>query len=525
MKLLQIYIGNYHVLRDLRISFGPSQTEDTAEINNLSYALDFLVGINGSGKSTVLRVLAELFQALERDAPIFFPFELEYEIRQGGQRQRVWLSNRSSDETPGGFQVVSPPRISVNGEERSQFSQDLLPARIVAFTTGSEAEWESIDELTHFVESESAAIRNMGPRELAIRELPGRPGAFQTPDAERQGRFLFIRAQHLPLITLCGLLANMAENERPTERRLSKVLQEAKIGFFRGFSLKLRINQGIATAADKERVLLLSRYATRKLRLGADYLLIFDFTDREHSLSKQILAAFSGGLRLFEILARLAAPTDGGLPILRQVNLFLERSAWGLDNKRQSRSSSDGVNGNSPIHLLEWLSDGELSFLGRMCLFVLLGETEALILLDEPEIHFNDYWKREIVHLMDEVLGGYSSHLLVTSHSSITLTDVPREDVVILNRTADYTGNSFHPWVQTYAADPSDVMVHVFGTPQATGAQSIARIENAMRSSPDRDPADRRRELLQLLKQVSPGYWSYRIRRRLAQLERELQQR
>jgi predicted ATPase len=41
--------------------------------------------------------------------------------------------------------------------------------------------------------------------------------------------------------------------------------------------------------------------------------------------------------------------------------------------------------------MFDELSDGEQVFLGRMALFYLMqGRDDALILLDEPESHFND---------------------------------------------------------------------------------------------------------------------------------------
>jgi predicted ATP-binding protein involved in virulence len=142
-------------------------------------------------------------------------------------------------------------------------------------------------------------------------------------------------------------------------------------------------------------------------------------------------------------------------------------------------------------------------------------------LLDEPEVHFNDYWKRQIVYLLDAALTGRHSHVLITTHSSITLTDVPREDIVVLNRGPNFTSLASRPGMQTFAADPSDIMVHVFGAPVAAGAQSVARIEQALKETPDQDPEERRKELQKLVEIVGPGYWSYRIRRELLGMEPE----
>ena len=38
-----------------------------------------------------------------------------------------------------------------------------------------------------------------------------------------------------------------------------------------------------------------------------------------------------------------------------------------------------------------------------MALFVLFRADNLLIILDEPEVHFNDVWKREIVHMLDQI--------------------------------------------------------------------------------------------------------------------------
>ena len=280
----------------------------------------------------------------------------------------------------------------------------------------------------------------------------------------------------------------------------------------RGFSLKFRMNEGVTRPEDRDEVRQLADHdlATRALHLGSDYLLVFDLTNQEYVLPRRIVAKYSSGLQLFKRLVRLATPVGDEQPTLREVNIFFERP-----------TADPAANEAPPMHLLEWLSDGEQSFLGRMCLFSLLGTTETLVLLDEPEVHFNDYWKRQIVYFLDGVLEGRRSHALIATHSSIALTDVPRDDIIVLDRSANHTSQSFIPRIQTFATDPSDIMVHVFGTPQAVGAQSVARIERALSTSPARNPADRQQELEELLSIVGPGYWRYRIRRELPNLSHE----
>ena len=63
------------------------------------------------------------------------------------------------------------------------------------------------------------------------------------------------------------------------------------------------------------------------------------------------------------------------------------------------------------------LSDGEQMLLGRMSLMLLLsGRNGSLLLLDEPETHFNDSWKREIIDFVDDsILKTTAAHVIVAT--------------------------------------------------------------------------------------------------------------
>ena len=519
MKLKRLFLGDYRVLRDLNIRFGSPVDNSIAFTAFASYTLDFLVGVNGSGKSTVLRVLFDLMRKLERQAPIDYPFELEYELGKDDQKRKVIFSNRYEDPETEEMRFKKTPdiwEVDGNGQRQSvQLSLALLPEMVVTFTTGSENTLENWDDKQDIGSGNLEAIQNLPSIERAIRELPGKPTFLSIPDnspPEEESKFLFIKSQQMPLVILCGMLMDLAESTQ--SRRLIKVLKEAKIGTMAGFSLKFRKTQLTGETGYWDEVSGLAELATRAIRLGTDYLLVFDLTNPKIPIAQRIIEKFSSGLHLFKILARLAEVGDDGQSVLREVNIFLERSS---SSKHLEVDTEE-----PPLHLLEWLSDGERSFLGRMCLFTLLGSTEALILLDEPEVHFNDFWKRQIVQLLDETLKERHSHVLITTHSSITLTDVIRENIVVLDRNGHYTNNSFIPGLRTFAADPSDIMVHVFGAPYPAGASSVHRIEQELENEFNRSPSEQREVLEELLNNVvAQGYWSYLIRRELQAMEQE----
>jgi energy-coupling factor transporter ATP-binding protein EcfA2 len=518
MRLLELYLEDYRVLRQLALRFGElAQDEDT------TYTLSFLVGVNGSGKSTILRALVDILRRLEQKGPIPTQFRLEYVVGVGDERRHLVVENQPG---PDGKLALG---VSENGTPVA-FAAYHLPNRVVIFTTGNEQEWEELATTSSQVAEEQSIEPverlHLEPVQLAIQELPGKPiltleesREISEPaetEMQRDERFLLIRAEQIPLLVLCGLLADIAEEER----LLSDVLKETKIRFVRGFSLKFRMNKGTTLEKDREYVEQLKEVATQALRLGTDYLLLFDLmaqedTEQDRTNARNILRKVTGepgtvlesarGLHLFEQLARLASATKDAPPILREVNIFLERFP-----ERDLQTGE--ILERSPMLLFDWLSDGERSFLGRMCLFSLLGDTESLILLDEPEVHFNDYWKRQIVYLIDKVLQGRASHALLTTHSSITLTDVSSDHIVILDRSSIFTSDTIPPGIRTYAADPSDIIVSIFGAPQAAGAHSVNRIQEAFGI---RDEERRRAEMKRLLNVVGPGYWRYRLRREL----------
>ncbi len=161
------------------------------------------------------------------------------------------------------------------------------------------------------------------------------------------------------------------------------------------------------------------------------------------------------------------------------------------------------------ILLFDELSDGEQVYLGRMALFHLLaGEQDALLLLDEPEVHFNDKWKREIVDIIDEALRGRSNDVLIATHSSITLTDV-FNDEIILFRKRDGQAEPVEIRSTTFGADPSEVMIRLFGVPDSMGARALEWLDSQL----DRDwKPDDLAELEKLLKAVGPGFHRSELR-------------
>ena len=113
-----------------------------------------------------------------------------------------------------------------------------------------------------------------------------------------------------------------------------------------------------------------------------------------------------------DVFSRLRAWNRTGL--LEDVNLTVKR----LHRPESTDGEPDDI-----IVTYDQLSDGEQMLLGRMGLiFLLRGQDGSLLLLDEPETHFNDVWKREIVEMVDlGLLNSTDANVVVATHTSIAL--------------------------------------------------------------------------------------------------------
>jgi hypothetical protein len=338
---------------------------------------------------------------------------------------------------------------------------------------------------------------------------------------ESAGAVSLIPADTLPLVTLCGLLAEFNEakfNESGVPSKLEKIFAETRITQVCGFTLTFRLNQGVTSAPDRRRIEELGEIATRVVQTGSDRRLYFDLTADPQNITSQLFAKLGKAFDIYLFLRRLSSSLTAAERTFQGVDIFVRRGI--SEEEQQRRRKNDRAELPPSLQLLSQFSDGERSFLGRMSLFSMLRDQPSLVMLDEPEVHFNDYWKRQIVLYLHEALREQQSHALITTHSSITLTDVSKEDILVLYREHTHTEKSANPSINTLAADPSDIMVHVFQAPYATGQHAIDRVQMIERKINDQRtgrtlPANIENEANNLLNQLGPGYWRYQLRRAL----------
>ena len=153
------------------------------------------------------------------------------------------------------------------------------------------------------------------------------------------------------------------------------------------------------------------------------------------------------------------------------------------------------------VLLSDDLSDGEFAFISRMALIYLMNESECLFLLDEPEVHFNDDWKRNLVYSIEQALTTpekTDSEVILTTHASIVLTDAYPDEIILMT----YSGQQIPP--RTLGGEPGELLQSVLGAQQTVGKRAVSKIQKAL------DTEDQE-TLEEILKQVGPGYYRFTI--------------
>ncbi|KVT31230.1 AAA family ATPase [Burkholderia ubonensis] len=559
MRLRYLRLQNYPPIADVKICFASGSPLGR------QCAIRFVVGVNGSGKSNLLRALAEVFLALADGRRAPFPVQLVYELGQrdsstsrtlvldwfkGRQFASLWIGERyvipdnatveqfeqalicfstESSEIPPAFRPLVRQGEWPSGSVTPQVIA--LPSAVLAYTTGELRPWRSVwsrnQRAEGLIEGSDDAQDLERPagwtaaHESALQAARQPGGDFSrsiidsaSAEADSFRRPLLLDATLLKCALLAVTLqqtsietgdyhhrsdvdAAMAQLSGRDNNKGS--LQDLLIrgGWHHLVSVAFRSGlQSVQwdrklyeTAHDwwlcAGEVIAEPHPVERRRTLWFDLRGTFDAPGssfqsaaRDELLTctsqGEALLALLGGAKdasAFDLFERLLQLKQAGL--FDDVLLRLRRPPLLNDN---TELDADDVG----VLRYEELSDGEQMVLGRMALFHLLrGQQDALLLLDEPETHFNDKWKREIVDIIDDAIGHTTNDVLISTHSAIVLSDVFNNEIVMVEKTG--RGSSIRNVNEpTFATDPSALMMTVFGAEDSIGKRAQAFIEDKL---------------------------------------------
>ena len=509
MKLLKLHINSEYgsIKEGFKLQFrAPYEDQISDQIDWSDFHPFCFAGLNGSGKSNVLEALANIFYHIESCANVNQPenfqenfrpeickpnaFELEYYICQDKEYKienliKVCISKKEKSKKEDGLPVMTyqtfpfdkePIPVSVVAEKfatKPAPAKRYLPDLVIGYSSG-ENEILSIPflktRLLHFDEYRVALEKE---------------AKYDEPESS----LLYVDYE----MSQAVLLANLVFQKKQVLEPLHKELGIADIIRFR-MNLNLHAHENKEILEQYKDVLdAFKRCATtcyqEKNKLTLDFWI--------NSASKEAFRAnFSNNpfklFQAFQILYtlnyRTVKPeiksdvyqskgfyTDGKVPTpepQEKVFFFLDYYI-----KKKYPDSDEIV----PL-LMKNLSDGEQQFLHTLGICLMLKDKSALLLLDEPETHFNPDWRSKFIRTLKKSLDYSQSNnlktdILITSHSPFIISDCYPDKVIAFEKGKQPI-NARDMNFRTYGTSVDIIMENIFKKRNTIGDLSRKEIED-----------------------------------------------
>lgn len=482
MKLLNLHIKSGDlsggILEGFRITFHENELGE-GKITPVCF-----VGINGSGKSQLLQVIAEVFFYLDRCFRSFKPsrkptnllFEVEYLTWQEKEAKHVKVERLSEKGGP----VVSLMENGIpNRLEDPILIEKLLPSKIVGYTSG-ENETLSVPFLDTYQEYAEFVTQ------LA---LPTKETDYQqVPDT----RLLMIDYSS----NISILVANFLYREPGALEVFERVVKVFALQSFR------LIFQFRHKAAPSKRGVFLTEehrfYLERLKKCATCYdhdkstdtwtLDFFVNEETQDAFRHHFLSAFElySCFAKFELLNSLIIPEKH----LKQINKL--RKEQGMVVKPPTVYEENKIFRFQTVKLKTTLSkeaidyialsDGEHQFIQIFGTVLMIENDNVLFLLDEPESHFNPNWRIKFITLLESLALQRKQEFIITSHSPFLLSDIRRDHVFVFEKKFGKV-KAGHPDAETYGATFDSLLKEAFGVDPPVSGKSLKEIRGLQKST------------------------------------------
>jgi predicted ATPase len=509
-------VKKFYNLKDFEIRF-----DDAPSLYN-RISLRFFVGENGSGKSKALEALSFILAHLAINRCSGIEYDLEYE--HNGQQVRI--TTQDTDRLPQIHAAVfTRPSAQENWERVTGWGSsgaNFLPGYIVGYSTGptSGLPWTLVDSINRKVSEEygeayvTVLDENESEKEREERqsELAKWRDAFM-----ENSRTLYFGADDA-LLAVLPLLAHEGVSDEDLYKHLSRRR-------FLSEHLKLDLQEPLAafsllvSAAWSQK---LSPHSEKRFQRLLDVATVLTETDSpvftdidtggfERFSPKDFYAVFD----LDEVFRRKTITDIFRTPLAFFQDLLVWKRQGVIQQTRLILKKADV----DPLLPEYALSDGEYLYLGRYALLLMLREVpECLILLDEPETHFNDRWKMELVKdickLMDDMPEGASrsEHLceiVIATHSDLTLADADKRQVYVFE-----DGKVNRAPISPFAADRNEITQAFFNPDDNIESYADTYLDDIIARG-------NQEEIEQALRITGPGFARFQLRNALAELRGE----
>lgn len=528
MKLLSLQINSKFRNLDEGFKIQFHQQEKFDEM------LDFnpfcLVGLNGCGKSNILEALAQIFYHVELCVGKHLPMELKsrttFNPRQCAVNaftlRYLTLGSNSASVTPQQTILVtiykeakSSPVMTVvsNGSapmmkfdmgsiqiSQSTLIKSFLPQYVVAYSSG---------------ENETLSIPFIKSRFIHLFEFQENIVNDVVDYSSPENSLIYVDANMSQAILLCCFLF-----EEDTTLASLKNLEFTGIEKIKRFRMHLREQKfNIDNQYKYSYFQLFKRKKTTKdlfeVLKDISTLSWYDENDESYYFDFWINDAtkqafryyFHTAMECFQVFRLLYELNNYAVNSDKQKEIFSSKGVY-TDGKFGMLGADDDVfhfldfylekntNHNDACHkelLLKEFSDGEHQFIHTMAICLLLKDSNSLILLDEPETHFNPSWRSQFVTTVNETLHNACSSLglhdeqyvnfmkdiLITTHSPFIISDCRADNVIVVTKENGHAKaeKASDMGIKTYGASTSFIQAKIFDSTDTIGGKAYQEMK------------------------------------------------
>lgn len=465
----------------------------TFKPNSEGYSPICLVGLNGSGKSNFIELIADIFGYADRyfnpqyecAEDLTYDFEIEYQITGGSVLRTILLKCTGSNLKMLYLEGERPLSYGTNGFDDTQVDEilellqvfnevtsgfhDMLPTNVIAYSSGNNQGLSSVFAKAQLSFYDVVRKQGVFHREYAKRfdNLITREDGFDENQViELRDYMETSYERNKPLFEAPLMFGDEVDIDVP----LSSIKADCPIGTFTDhtanqlFFISLMVNENeefkrflndytnIETLKSFEIDLRLSEYrdldfikdeAIRLLRLSCD-------SSKFNDETLNGVLKFEINQGFFEKLESLYLERSMFLDNLMFISQMVAKR-WSRDEKRTLKTSCYERNvpniagGLAPIRfvntrvrlinpntvtLYDRLSDGEHQLIQVIGSLILFGGQQSLFILDEPESHFNPEWRIEFVDIINRYVGLSKLELIISTHSPFVLSACKSERVL-----------------------------------------------------------------------------------------------
>lgn len=508
MKLLKLSLkAEYGSLKnDFELNFRESyDPEITAEIDWNQFHPFCFAGLNGSGKSNVLEALANIFYHLESCVNINQPeifktqfsansckpdaFELEYYInpekdKKSSIQNMVLVSiSKKPEMAPEMCYSIFPFNenqipVTVVADKKSKIpapAKIYLPDLVIGYSSG---------------ENEILSIPFLKTRLLhydEYREVLKKKEKYKAPESN----LLYIDYE----MSQAVLLSNFIFQERAvlepleTELGITDIKRfrmnlnnhtEEHFNIFENYDSVIKAFKNCATTYfEDEEGLTLDFWINKATKESFKK----NFPDGIFQLFQAFQVLYTLNYRTVteeiksDVYQSKGFYTDGKVPnpapedkVFYFLDYYISKNVTALDGTEESIQL-----------LMKNLSDGEQQFLHTLGICLMLKDKTALLLLDEPETHFNPGWRSKFMRTLQKSLEASQSdnlmrEIVITSHSPFIISDCFPDKVIIFEK-GKQPKNARDTNLRTYGTSIDIIMESIFKKNNTIGDLSRNEIE------------------------------------------------